>query len=114
MGQENDVASPPVSPFRPLEQTQARTPLARMRLKRGVTQKQMWEATGISRSAYMRMERGTHPNPPIRYVANCAIALGCDIEDLIQDEWREWWVRAPGHEPAAPPDRREFWGENDA
>jgi transcriptional regulator with XRE-family HTH domain len=109
----NEVACPPVTPFRPLEQTKARTPLARMRLKRRVTQKQMWEATGISRSAYMRMERGEHPNPPIRYIANCAIALGCDIEELIQDEWREWWVRAPGHEPAAPPTAEEFWGEDD-
>jgi len=37
-----------------------------------------------------RVERLEIDNPPIRYLTNCAIALGCELEDLIEPAWREW------------------------
>jgi hypothetical protein len=29
-------------------------------------------------------------NPPLRYLVNLSIVLGCELDDLIEDEWREW------------------------
>ena len=28
------------------------------------------------------------PNPPLRYLVNLSIVLGCELDDLIEDEWR--------------------------
>lgn len=41
-------------------------------------------------------------NPPLRLLVNCAIALGCELTDLIEDEWQEWYTR-PGYAPTEPP-----------
>jgi hypothetical protein len=46
-------------------------------------------------------------DPSIRLLANCALALGVEVEELIEDEWREWLVldqRRPH-----PPDAASFW-----
>jgi len=37
-----------------------------------------------------RIEHRDMENPPIRYLANLAIVLQCELEDLIEPEWREW------------------------
>ncbi len=29
-------------------------------------------------------------NPPIRYLTNCAIVFGCELEHLVEPVWREW------------------------
>jgi transcriptional regulator with XRE-family HTH domain len=79
-----------VSPARRLEQTKVRTRLARMRLRRGMTQREVWEATGIGRGSYLYLEHGGHRSPPLRHLSNCAIILGCKLEDLIEPEWRRW------------------------
>jgi transcriptional regulator with XRE-family HTH domain len=91
-----------VSPFEPLTQTDARTKLARRRLARGVTQRQMWEAVGVSRATYVRLEHGRMDNPPLRLLVNCALALGCELNDVIEDAWRQWYTR-PGFVATAPP-----------
>jgi hypothetical protein len=36
-----------------------------------------------------RLEYGMR-NPPLRYLVNCAIALGVELTDVIEDEWLEW------------------------
>lgn len=91
-----------MSPFEPLTQTNARTKLARRRLARGVTQRQMWEGLGVSRATYVRLEQGHMDNPPLRLLVNCAIALDCALDDLIEDTWRQWYTRT-GYEPTKPP-----------
>jgi transcriptional regulator with XRE-family HTH domain len=91
-----------VSPFEPLKQTRARTRLARRRLAAGVTQRQMWEALGVSRATYLRLEHGRMDNPSLRLLQNCAIALGCALDDLIEDDWRRWYTPA-GYVPTRPP-----------
>ena len=45
---------------------------------------------GISLRTLQRIERLEVDNPPVRYLANCAIVLGCELDDLIEPEWREW------------------------
>jgi transcriptional regulator with XRE-family HTH domain len=72
-----------------------RTRLAYERITRGFTQEQMVERTGIKLATYRRLERGAlpsaqHPNPPIRFIVNCAIVLDCNWERLWEPSWNEW------------------------
>jgi DNA-binding XRE family transcriptional regulator len=89
-------------PFAPGEQTDVRTKLAARRVKRRVTQNALAEAVGVSRATYVRLEQGRNDNPPLRLLVNCAIALDCELEDLIEDEWRAWYTPA-GLAPTTPP-----------
>ena len=89
-------------PFPVGTQTRPRTRLAAIRVARGVTQRQMWEAVGVSRATYVRLEHGGIDNPQLRVLQNCAIALGCGLDDLIEPSWREWYTRA-GYTPTKPP-----------
>ena len=62
----------------------AETKLARIRLASGLTQRDLIEATGMSRSLYWRLERGRIANPPLRHLTNCALVLGVPVEALIE------------------------------
>lgn len=103
-----------MTPARRLEQTDIRTPLAQLRVRRGMTQEEVWSATGISRATsratYLKLEHGRYANPPIRYLANCALVLGCNLEDLIEPRWRTWWKRLP-NDPDEPADPNVISGE---
>lgn len=46
-------------------------------------------------------------NPPVRYLANCALALDCQLEDLLEGEHRAWLVM--DQRAAAPPAPEGFW-----
>lgn len=72
------------------------------RVERGLTQAELAEAAGISIATLRRLERRTVDNPPLRYLANCAIVLGCDLEALIEDEWRGWLPLAKAKPPRNP------------
>jgi transcriptional regulator with XRE-family HTH domain len=79
-----------------------------MRLLRGMTRREIWEATGITRGSYLYLEHGMLRGPSIRALANCAIVLGCKLEDLIEPEWRRWQQfeggpRRPKHPEASGP-----------
>lgn len=82
------------------------TKLARARAARGLTQAQLAAAVGLARSTYWRLEAGRVRNPRLRELANCALALDCQLEDLIEDEWREWFVFDRVNAPTPP-----RWGE---
>lgn len=71
-------------------QTVVRSRLAARRVDAGLTQVELATAVGLSVSQLRRLERGRHPNPGIALLARCAIALGCEIEDLIEPAWRVW------------------------
>lgn len=73
-----------------------------------MTQQEMWQATGMARATYLKLEHGDYDNPPVRYLTNCAIVLGCQLEELVQAEWRGWWKRLP-HDPDAPADPSALW-----
>lgn len=76
-------------------------------MARGVTQEELAEAVGISVPTYRRLERGQVDNPPLRYLANAALALGCELDTLIEDDWRTWKVFDQAH--PAPPVPERFW-----
>jgi hypothetical protein len=48
-------------------------------------------ATGPSVATYQRLERGEMSNPPLRYLVNCAIVRKVELDEVIEDEWREWY-----------------------
>lgn len=76
---------------------------------RGVSQPELAKATGVSVATIRRLESGRMDNPPLRYLVNCALALGVELDTLIEKPWREWKVfdtRSP-----EPPSREGFWRE---
>ncbi len=81
--------------------------LARVRVARGLTQEELAEAIGISLPTYRRLERKDMDNPCIRHLVNAALALGVELDLLIEDEWCEWMVF--DDESPAPPRAEEFW-----
>jgi transcriptional regulator with XRE-family HTH domain len=76
-------------------------------MSRGVTQEELAEAVGISVPTYRLLERGQMPAPKLAYVVNCAIALGVELEAVIEDEWLQW--RALTQRTSRPPRPEEFW-----
>lgn len=98
---------PGMSPARHDPGTTPETKLAHVRMSRGVTQEELARAVGISVPTYRRLERGETGNPKLRHLVNCALALGVELDDVLEDEWLEW---LPLHKTAAsPPEPDEFW-----
>lgn len=88
-----------------------RTRLALARMRAGFTQKDMAERTGITLPTYRRLERGAlprrdAPNPPLRYLINCAIVLGVQWQEFWEPEW-EGWLDLGVPEPTS--EDRVFW-----
>jgi transcriptional regulator with XRE-family HTH domain len=96
---------------KPAVQTKVETRLAEWRVKREMTQEEVAEATGISLSTYRRMERGLVANPPIGYVANCAVVLGCQPGDILEVHQRGWFQLRPGLR--RPADPSALWRRHD-
>jgi transcriptional regulator with XRE-family HTH domain len=68
-----------------------RTRLNRERRLRSVSQSALSQATGISERTLQRLENGEIDNPPLRYLVNCALALGiADWRQLVEPEWERW------------------------
>jgi transcriptional regulator with XRE-family HTH domain len=97
-----------MSPARHDPGTIPETKLARARMSRGVTQEEMAQAVGISVPTYRRLERGETNNPKLRHLVNCAIALGVELDAVIEDEWFEWLPLDRGS-AATPPAPEQFW-----
>lgn len=85
--------------------------LARVRMARGLTQEELADAIGISLPTLRRIElkgdEGAEDNPKLRYLVNAALALGVELDVLIEDGWRQW--KAFDKRRPAPPDPAEFW-----
>jgi DNA-binding XRE family transcriptional regulator len=64
--------------------------LARYRREAGLGQAEVANAAGISTRTLQRLESRDIPNPPVRYLVSCAVALGLDDWHLLlEDEWRK-------------------------
>lgn len=81
-----------------------KTKLARLRLARGLSQAQLAREVGLTRTTYWRLEAGHVPNPRLRMLVNCAIALDVELDAVIEDQWREWYPFDRAH-AAQPPQR---------
>lgn len=71
-----------------------------------MSQTELATASGLSIATLRRLERGSIVNPPLRYLTNCAIVLGCPMEELVEDEWRQW---LPLAKPKPPTDPGALW-----
>jgi transcriptional regulator with XRE-family HTH domain len=71
-----------------------------------VTQEELAVAVGVSAQTIRRLERGEVDNPKLRTLVNCAIALGVELSDVIEDDWLAW-LAMPG--AAEAPESDEFW-----
>jgi transcriptional regulator with XRE-family HTH domain len=64
----------------------------------------MADLTGLSVSADWRLEQNRSPHDVnLRELANCALVLGVEVGELIEDEWVRWHVfdqRRPGPPPS--------------
>lgn len=65
------------------------TRIEQRRIAAGLTQRELARRAEISLSTLQRIEQLDNDNPGVRYLANIASVLGCEIEDLIEDGWRE-------------------------
>ena len=65
------------------------------------------QAAGIPVASYRRLERGQRSAPPLWQLANCALALGVDVTDLLEASWLRWHPPDPAR--PNPPDPHEFW-----
>jgi DNA-binding Xre family transcriptional regulator len=66
-----------------------KTKLARMRVRRDYSQRDLEDGAGIELRTLQRLESGELRNPPLAYLVNLAVALECSLEDIIEDEWLE-------------------------
>jgi len=67
-----------------------KTQLNFIRRGQGVSQADLAAITGISVRNLSRLENGEMSNPPLRYIVNCARALGVPWQQLVEAEWEEW------------------------
>lgn len=75
-----------------------------------MSQAALADASGLSIATLRRLERGAVKNPPLRYLTNCALVLDCQLEELIEDEWRQWLALAKAKPPADP---ESLWNPSD-
>ena len=59
--------------------------VARRRIRRGLTQKQLAELVGTKQSSIARLERGTTP-PNLSFLSKVAAALGARVEVRLASE----------------------------
>lgn len=61
------------------------SPIARMRIARGMTQQQLADAIGVKQKDVTRWERGVY-SPRVEKLQQIAAALQCKLEDLVREE----------------------------
>lgn len=78
-------SSTPVKKKRP-PRNQASTKLKALRLKAGLTQKQVVEKTGINAGTYTQYEQGVKnfDNARINVILSVCVVLGCKLEDILE------------------------------
>lgn len=65
----------------------ARTRIARLRLQRGLSQREVADQAGLSIRTYRAIERGEVFDPGVRQVANIARVLQVEIAHACEPEW---------------------------
>ena len=62
--------------------------LKRLRVFRDLTQQQLADLVGISKSSVERLERGDAPTLNLRHLVDIALVLGCEsLLEVVEDEW---------------------------
>lgn len=78
-----------------MRRREADTNLARTRQRVGLSQADLAQLAGVSLRSLQRIEKGEHPNPPVRYLSNFALVLGVQLAEVCEPEWLNW-TKLPG------------------
>ena len=60
-----------------------------------MSQREMSEATGIPLATYQRLEIAKRKTLNYEYMVRCAIVLGVDVDELIEDKYKRWTKPIP-------------------
>lgn len=63
--------------------------LKKERLKKGITQIELSEKSGVKQSIISNIETGDTKNPRLDTALRLAAALGCKLDDLVEDNERK-------------------------
>jgi transcriptional regulator with XRE-family HTH domain len=73
------------------------------RLSKNLSQAQLATLAGISKSSVARIEKSEDGTVNLRHLVNLALALDCELLDIIEDDWLSYlWMDVS----AAPPARQ--------
>lgn len=65
------------------------TRIARARLDANLSQEELAQRSGLAPRTIERLDRGELDNPGVRHIVRLATVLGCSVEQLIEDGWRD-------------------------
>lgn len=63
------------------------TKLARLRIQRQMSQRELELASGIPMRTLQRLEAGQLDNPGLAYLVNLAVVLAVPVEDIVEEDW---------------------------
>lgn len=92
----------------PRKQKPEPTRIAVLRKRRGLTQEELAQATGVPLTTIYKLEARKIDNPRIRHLRNLAIALDVPFDSLLEEEWQNWTPFAAN--AADPPDLERLLG----
>lgn len=58
-----------------------------MRVRRGLSQRDLELASGIPIRTLQRLESGRLSSPPLGYLVNLALVLDVAVDELVEDDW---------------------------
>jgi DNA-binding XRE family transcriptional regulator len=71
----------------------------------GLTPAQLAELVGTSQKTIRSIEQQRDPavryRPDFQIMQNCAVVLGCSLDDLVDEDW--FWTQLRADGPAEPP-----------
>lgn len=77
------------------KQGKPKTKLAKKRLEKEMSQRDMSEATGIPMATYQRLEMAERKTLNYEYMVRCATVLDVGVDDLIEDKYKRWTAPRP-------------------
>lgn len=73
-----------------------------MRVSKGIARHELAHAVGISYASLSRLEAGMVINAPLWWYGNCAIALGVELDEILDEQDRMWRRRPAAPRPPGP------------
>ena len=83
--------------------TRYRTRLAYWRARRNVSQRSLAARTGLSEKTIERLDQGRVTNPNVRHLLAIAHVLRVPLVELIDEDWRLFWVAGKQLRADPPP-----------
>lgn len=82
--------------------TKATSRLAKARVARGVTRKELARRSGVTLASLRRLEYEQVPDAPLWWYRNLAIALELDLDDILDGRECRWRWTADAPKPPPP------------